>query len=187
LAPSYIDRIRLEATASEIWTFEANVLPGLLQTEAYARTAALSRCGPESSPELDDFVAVRMNRQAIFTGPEPPMLRVVLGEGLLRQRTGGDEVFRAQLLELRKRITNPNVTIQVLPFLKNAHPGFTGGFTVLRLVSLDLAHIELMSSDIYIEDDDGVDRYLQAFEQLSSLALDPAATDALFAEVLDTL
>jgi hypothetical protein len=88
---------------------------------------------------------------------------------------------------MREQASRPNVTVQVLPFTQEAHPGVTGGFTVLRLASLDLVHIELMSSDVYVEDEVGVDRYLHAFEQLSSLALSPDASDALIADLADRL
>ncbi|MBC6459636.1 helix-turn-helix domain-containing protein [Actinomadura sp. HBU206391] len=186
LSPSYIDLIRLEASAREIWTYEVQIVPGLLQTDAYARAAALASWEP-SADELDEFVGVRMSRKAVLTRDEPATLRVVLGEAALRNRLGGRDAFRAQLAHLRECAGRPNISLQILPFTDQPHPGISGAFTVLRLPSLDVAHVELMSSDAYIEDQDGVQQHVEAFKRLADLALSPAASERLISETIDKL
>lgn len=186
LSPSYIDLIRLEATAEEIWTYEIQIVPGLLQTEAYARTAALASWQP-SADQLDEFVGVRMSRKTVLMREEPVTFRAILGEAALRNHLGGPRVFAEQLAHLRQCAKQPNVCLQVLPFMDKPHPGISAGFTVLRLPSLDVAHVELMGSDAYIEDEGAVEAHVRAFDSLSAEALDPAASDALISETMDRL
>jgi hypothetical protein len=186
LSPSYVDLIRLEATAEEILTFEVQIVPGLLQTDAYAHAASVASWAP-TQEELEHFVTVRMNRKNVLEGEHPTTLHVILNEAALRNPIGGKEVFRDQLQHLREWEARDHVTIQVLPFTDRAHPGVTGAFTILRLPSLDAVHVELMSSDAYVEDDHGVARYLQAFDRLSKFALTPGESDSFIAKVVDTL
>ncbi|MET8145113.1 helix-turn-helix transcriptional regulator [Sphaerisporangium sp. NPDC005288] len=187
LAPSYLDRIRLEATATAIWTYETSLVPGLLQTEAYARTfvSALAHFG--SVAELDDFIAVRMERRAILVGPKPVVMRVVINEAALHHPIGGPEVFRDQLDHLSKVAESPHVTLQVLPFTGRPNPGLFGAFTLLRLPKLDVVHVETMNSDAYIEDERGVAQYVSAFDLLCDLALSPEETALLLAESASNL
>lgn len=187
LAPSYLDLIRLEATATEIWTYEMSLIPGLLQTEAYARAFVSSLGELGSVSRLDEFITVRMNRKAIISRDEPVTLRAVISEAILRQPIGGEEIFRDQLQHLREYMTRPNVTLQVLPFLDRPNPGLFGAFSVLRLPSLDVVHVETMNTDAYIEDEHSVDQYLRAFERLTDLALKPAESDAFLRQIAVTL
>lgn len=118
----------MEARATYISTFQAQLVYGLLQTEAYAR-AILGVRGDEG---LDGKVAARMERQRIMDREHPPLMWVVLSEAVLHQQIGGREVMRnqlAHLLELRKREW---VKVQILPFEVGAHAGLMGSFTLLR-------------------------------------------------------
>ncbi|MDH2428658.1 helix-turn-helix transcriptional regulator [Sphaerisporangium sp. TRM90804] len=182
LAPSYVDRIRLESTATELWTYETCLVPGLLQTEAYARTfvSALGELG--SVAELDEFIAVRMNRRAILTADRPVTLRAVVSEAFLRHPIGGEAVFRDQLEHLRDVAGLPNVTLRILRFSGRPNPGLFGSFTVIRLPSVDVAHVETMNTDAYIEDERSVGQYLDAFDRLCQLALSPEETIEILAE-----
>ncbi|MEU0480030.1 Scr1 family TA system antitoxin-like transcriptional regulator [Streptosporangium sp. NPDC006013] len=84
MAPSYVDLIRLESTATEIQTYEAYLMPGLLQTEAYARTFVSAMQGLSSATELGEFVAVRTTRKTILRRQEPVTLRALISEAALR-------------------------------------------------------------------------------------------------------
>jgi hypothetical protein len=106
---------------------------------------------------------------------------------VLRHAIGGKEVFREQLTYVRDCGAWQNVTVQVLPFTSRPHPGMTGAFTLLRLPSLDVAHVEMLNSDAYIENERGVDQYLRAFARLSEMAFDPVESSQLIASVIDTL
>lgn len=187
LSPSYLDLIRIEATADEIHTYETHFVPGLVQTEAYARAAATASWEPASAEALDEFVAVRMNRKQIFSRDVPVRLKAVISEAVLRHPVGGKEIFRAQLRHLNERAAAGEIVLQVLPFGAGPHPGMAGAFTVLRLPSLDVVHVELMNSDAYIEDDVGVAHYMSAFERLSSLAADPDESERLIAQAAHRL
>jgi transcriptional regulator with XRE-family HTH domain len=186
LSPSYLDLIRLEATATNAQTYETHFVPGLLQTESYARAVPAAR-EPSSNDEVDRFVAIRMNRQAVLTQAEPMGLSVVISEAVLRQHLGGPRVFGDQLRHLLDIANQDHITLQVLPFTHQAHPGMTGAFTVLRLPSLDVAHVEMLNSDAYIEDERSVQQYLLAFERLSDLALSETDSVELITETIGKL
>ncbi|GAA3753022.1 transcriptional regulator with XRE-family HTH domain [Spinactinospora alkalitolerans] len=187
LSPSYLDLVRLEATATRISTFEVGVLPGLLQHEGYARAAVQATSGTAlSDSELDQFVSVRKQRQQILVRDEDPVaFHAVVHEALLHQRLGGSDVFTAQLEHLLECTKRPNITVQVLPLATSAHPALVGAFTVLGMSRLEFVHVELMTSDVYIEDTVGVQRYQDAFTALSDLALSPDESARLIVDKID--
>ncbi|MFE7930301.1 helix-turn-helix domain-containing protein [Streptomyces sp. NPDC057456] len=130
--PSWFQQVaELQTRASEIYSFEMGMVPGLLQTRAYARAVlgAIDRAG------LDDRTAVRLARQRIFEKGEPPLLWVVLSEAALYQEIGGPAAMREQLAHLLSFQNNPLINIQVLPFSAGAHAGMTGSFDVYRFAS----------------------------------------------------
>jgi len=181
LPPSHIDLIRLEATARAIQTYEMQLIPDLLQTEAYARAAALAHW--DLAPgQLERFVDVQMRRQKGLAGEDPLTLRVVLDEAALRTSLGGVEIFRDQLAHLRECAARPNVTLQVVPSTTGAHRGKASAFSILRLPTLDAVHITLLNSDIYAADDGSVQRYLTVFDTIAALALDPAESNTSIEE-----
>ncbi|MET8164521.1 helix-turn-helix transcriptional regulator [Streptomyces sp. NPDC005329] len=121
----------LEARALEICTFQTHLVHGLLQTPAYARAVL----GVLDQNDLDDRTAVRIARQRIFDKAAPPVLWIVISEGVLCQEIGGREVMRAQLDHLLSFETNPRINVQVLPFAAGAHPGAQGSFTLFRFAA----------------------------------------------------
>ncbi|MFI5762668.1 helix-turn-helix domain-containing protein [Streptomyces sp. NPDC051563] len=118
----------MEAQSTYVSTFQAQVVYGLLQTEAYAK--ALLRV--EYSDSVDEVVAARMDRQRILARETPPLLLVVLDEALLHRKVGGREVMRNQLAHLLTFVDRPWIQIQVLPLSTGEHAGMTGSFTLLR-------------------------------------------------------
>ncbi|MGW4563402.1 helix-turn-helix domain-containing protein [Streptomyces sp. NPDC004561] len=118
----------LQARAAEIYSFETGMVPGLLQTRAYARAVL----GVIDHTGLDDRTAVRLARQRIFEKEEPPLFWVVLSEAALHQEIGGREVMRDQLAHLLSLGGDPRINVQVLPFSGGAHAGMTGSFDVYR-------------------------------------------------------
>ncbi|MEU6949064.1 helix-turn-helix transcriptional regulator [Streptomyces sp. NPDC046316] len=118
----------LEAKATYISTYQAQLVYGLLQTEEYAR-AVLSVDHPD---RLDEMVAARMERQRILEREHPPVLCVVLDEAVLRLEIGGREVMRSQLQGLLRCMQREWIQIQVLPFAVGQHAGMMGSFTLLR-------------------------------------------------------
>ena len=124
--------IGLESEAVRLRDFQPLVMPGLLQTEDYAR--AVLRAAPHagSSGEVDRQVALRMERQNILSQPSPPDVWLVLSESVLRVRVGGPAIMRAQLRRLTEAAERPNITLQVLPFTTAAYVHPISPFTMLE-------------------------------------------------------
>ena len=106
------------------------MVPGLLQTEEYAR-AVLSSGPPLVASKIDEYVAARMEPQRILARPKPPLLWVVLDEAVLRRTIGGANVMRAQLAHLVEAAISSYVVLQVLPFSSGPQAGLSGAFTIL--------------------------------------------------------
>jgi transcriptional regulator with XRE-family HTH domain len=135
--PSYsAPVIDYETRAVRIHEWELRVIPGLLQTEGYARsviTAGKPRLGPD---DLDRLVGSRIERQRLLTRDDPPMFWTVLHEGTLRHIVGGRAVMAGQLDKLIDVARLPDVVIQVLPFTASDHPGTDGPISVFDLPTL---------------------------------------------------
>ena len=169
----------LESTAAAIRGFEMQFVPGLFQTEDYAR--AVIRLGHEtaSAGEIEQRVALRLKRQDLHSTPEPPVIWSVMDEAVLRRQVGGPAVMRVQLRRLAEAASMPHVTFQVVPFGAGAHAGASGSFTVLRFAERDLpdvVYIEQLTSAMYLEQRPDVEHHLEVLDRLSGQALTPAAT-----------
>jgi transcriptional regulator with XRE-family HTH domain len=187
LSDAYQDFIGLEATAASIWTYEAQLIPGLLQTEAYARTIAAASLVGESHEEREQFVQVRLTRQQVLTRDNPLQFWAILSEGALRQMVGGPDVMRTQLRHLAEITTSqPGVNLQVLPFAAGAHAATSGPFVIMKFPEapdLGVVYLEGQTGGIYLETADEVARYTLVFEHLRASALSTAATVRLIQEV----
>ncbi|MET7298699.1 Scr1 family TA system antitoxin-like transcriptional regulator [Embleya sp. NPDC005575] len=123
--------VELEEAASIIRSFEVQVVPGLLQTERYAR--AVLAAGRLDLKDLDEQVSARLQRQRVFERADPPELRVVLDENVLRRTWGGRDVTRAQLERVIELAEQPRFVIQVIPYESGSHAGVGGPFAALTL------------------------------------------------------
>lgn len=121
---------REEARAMRIRTFQSQVVPGLLQTEDYARALIQSAQPRATHDRIEALVAARMARRAIFESENPPHLWAILDEAVLRRPIGGPAVMVPQLERLLKESASPNVTIQILPFAAGTHPAMDGAFVL---------------------------------------------------------
>jgi len=179
----------LEAAATIIRSYELQFVPGLLQTEGYAR--ALIRMG--NAPTEEDVLRraeARMSRQDILTRETPPKLWAVVDEGALRRPIGGEAVMREQLKHLIDMCDHPAVTVQVLPFSVVSHPAMGGPFTILRFSEPDLrdvVYIEQLTSALYLDKAAEVDSYLEVMEQLCLQAKPAAKTPQILQSALDNL
>ncbi|WP_420311871.1 helix-turn-helix domain-containing protein [Streptomyces sp. YS-B37] len=130
--PAWFQQVgELEARAVEICSFEAHMVLGLLQTEAYARAVL----GTLNQSNLDDRTTVRTGRQRIFEKEKPPVFWAILSEAALYLEIGGRETMRNQLGRLLAYEDNPRINIQILPFAAGAHAGLTGSFDLYRFPS----------------------------------------------------
>jgi DNA-binding XRE family transcriptional regulator len=163
----------LEQAAGLIRGYEPHCIPGLLQTEDYARALTAAGYPNASSEETARRVALRMARQQILSRPEPPRLWVVIDEAVLRRPVGGTAVMSAQLGQLIEATAQPNVTLQVLPLAVGAHPVMYGMFHLLRFPSAELPDIiygENLTSAFYLDKAADVAAYTEALDRLCAQA-----------------
>jgi transcriptional regulator with XRE-family HTH domain len=164
----------LEAEAASIAQFSSLLVPGLLQTEAYA-LEILSAIRRDSTPDLRRL-KLRMNRQALLIDQKLPEYGVVLDEAVLRRTIGGLQVMHHQVGHLIDAAALPNVTLQVLPFSTGAHPGVDGGFTIFKYrepIDPDVVYLETAVGQAYIEDSTETGHYNWIIDRLRDAALDP--------------
>ncbi len=140
-----------EATAEAIRSWEPLMVPGLLQTEDYAR-AILSGEPGATTEEIEAHVIARMERQSILRRPKPPMLWAVVDEGVLHRPIGSRAVMAAQLAHLVELGTAPRITIQILPLSARSTTGLLGGFAISQAHGApDTAYVEA-ASDAQVTD-----------------------------------
>jgi transcriptional regulator with XRE-family HTH domain len=185
----YSTYIGLEAEAVSMLTYQV-VIPGLFQTEDYAR-AIIKGTGPTLDAEaLDQRVDVRLTRQAILTKQRPVEVRAVLDEAAVRRMVGGHDVMRRQLGRMLELAELPNVIIQVIPFETGAHPGtMMGAFTILGFdhpADPGLVYVE-GDSDPYPDRDGDLQRYTMAFDHLRAAALSVSQTATLLRDLVKEL
>jgi transcriptional regulator with XRE-family HTH domain len=167
--------ISLEEAAVQISGYEVQFVPGLLQTEEYARAVTL--LAYSNPKEIGRRVSLRMARQARLSGANPVSLGMVLDEAALRRPIGGPSVMRTQLKHLVEMSQRPNVTIQILPFKVGGHAAAGGPFSVLHFAESDLSdivYLEQLATAQYLEKPDMVGRYLAVMERLCLEAATPA-------------
>jgi transcriptional regulator with XRE-family HTH domain len=187
IQPHFATYLGLESAASEIRIYEVSLIPGLLQTEDYAR--AVIRAGMMTGPaeDLDRRVELQMARQPALTRDDPPRLWAVLDEAALRRRVGGAGLMRLQLEHLLGLAALPNVALQVIPFGGGAHPAMGRPFVILvfpERVDTDVVYLEDLTSSLYLEDLAEVDRYNVFFNHLRATALSFDDSAALITSVL---
>ncbi|MGH3921677.1 MAG: DUF5753 domain-containing protein [Pseudonocardiaceae bacterium] len=129
----YTAYIAFEAEARSVSNYELLVVPELLQTEAYARAVITSGLPMVSEHEVEQHVQARIERQRLFTKPDPLKLSAIVDEAALHRQVGGPGVMRAQLVHLMKAAHEPHVTFHVIPYSTGAHPGMSGSFVLLDL------------------------------------------------------
>jgi transcriptional regulator with XRE-family HTH domain len=190
IQPQFATYVGLESAASEIRVYEVNIIPGLLQTEDYARTIMRSGTMNGNEEDVERKVALRMARQPALTRDDPPMLWTVVDEAALRRRVGGTELMRAQLEHVLGLSSLKNVAMQVIPFGAGAHPAMGRPFVILvfpERVDPDVVYLEDLTSTLYLEDVDEVDRYNVFFNHLRATALSFEDSAALVTSVLKDL
>jgi transcriptional regulator with XRE-family HTH domain len=178
--------VGLEAETAAVRGYEISVVPGLLQTPDYAR-AVLREMFPRHGPEqIDRLVDLRMERQRRFDDDPPLELWAILDEAVVRRPVGGRQVMRAQLDHLLDMALRPGITVQVLPFDCGAHAGHGGPFSILEFpnrADSEVAYVESVAGNLYLEKDREVRARAEAFDRLRAAALAPAASADLIAHV----
>jgi transcriptional regulator with XRE-family HTH domain len=179
--------VGLEEAATGIRAYEIQFVPGLLQTEEYARAVTLLGHANAPADEIERRVKLRMARQGLLTGTQPPHLWVVLDEAVLRRSVGRPGVMRGQLKHLLEATERPNVTIQIVPFMAGGHAAAGGPFSILRFAEFDLpdvVYLEQLTSALYLDKRDTVEHYLAVMERLCLEASPAAASAKAISEIM---
>jgi transcriptional regulator with XRE-family HTH domain len=187
--PSWFDTyLGLEQAASVIRVYHPQLVPGLLQTQDYAR-AVMQACHVQVSvDEVERRVALRLARQAFLSQPGAPQLWVLLDEAALRRPLGDQKVQRAQLVHLTEMAQRPNVTLQVVPFSAGGHVAVGGPFTILRFAEPDLpdvVYLEHLTNAVYLDKKRDTVQYLAIMDRLCVQAESPSATINFLQQVID--
>jgi transcriptional regulator with XRE-family HTH domain len=185
LQPHVATYLGMESAASEIRIYEVNLIPGLLQTEEYAR--AVLTAGTVSSPrsDVERQVALKMERQRLAM--TSPKVWAVLDEAALRRQVGGPEVMRVQLEYLRELGSLRNVRLQIIPFGGGAHPAMGRPFIILAFgeeADPDVVYLKNLTGALWVENVEEVDRYNVFFNHLQATALSFENSAALMTAVL---
>jgi transcriptional regulator with XRE-family HTH domain len=166
--------VGLEASASRMYSYDGEVVPGELQTTEYAR-AVFGAEQPHESELAERHIKLRMQRQkTLFGRTPPPRLVTVLGEGALVRPVGGEEVLKAQIEHLRRLSQEDNVDIRVLPFAVGAHAAMAGAFRILEFDDPDdpdVVYLESHVGALYLEEQAEVDEYRRIFDLISKDAV----------------
>lgn len=179
--PSWLEQLLvLERDASVVLEVALTVVPGLLQTERYAR-AVVSAGSPGY---VDEYVAARMERQTILDGKV--RLWVVIHEAALRRKVGGAEVMRGQIEHLIEMSRQPNVNIMIIPNAVGAHRGMLTSFKLLEFPvapNYKLAYTEHLNGAIYVDDPVDVAVFEDAYRHLADAALKSIPSVALLEQI----
>jgi DNA-binding XRE family transcriptional regulator len=175
-----------EAEATSLRTFELVLVPGLLQTPEYARAVLRTRVGA-SEDEIDQLVAARIERQTILDRDDPPLLWVVIDEGVLHRAVGGPDVMGHQVEHLAEMAERPSVVIQVIPSGVGAHEGLAGAFMIADFASSpSIVYLETALTGLVVERPEDVSAVTLRYETLKTEALPRAASLELLREVAKT-
>jgi hypothetical protein len=170
--------VGLEQATSLIRTYELQFVPGLFQTEDYARAVTVLGHRSAAADEIERRVSLRLQRQQILTRPDAtPRVWAVIDESALRRPLGGREVMRAQLTRLIELGELPQVTLQVMPFDQGGHSAAGGSFSILRFAEPelpDIVYIEQLTGALYLDRLEEADHYREVMNSLSAEAETPA-------------
>ena len=191
LPANYTDYLAAENEAQSIWNWNPFAIPGLLQTEAYARVVhrafqSMFRLPPG---DAERRIEIRRVRQQLLSRNPPPDLSVVIDESVLHRNFGGKAVMREQLLRLTELSQLPNVQILVFP-LDAEHTVAPGPFSYMRFLQVhaiplhDIVTVEHLTGSYYLEDEEQTFLYRVSFEWLAENSLTPEQTSDLITEAV---
>src|SRR5260370_9876031 len=182
--------VGLEEAASVLRVYEFQCGPGLLQPASYAR-AVMARGWPGApEEEIGGGVSIRVTRQELLTKQGGPRLWAVVDEAALRRSVGGREVFRSQLEHLIELTQDARITLQVAPFRAGSHAAEAGAFTIMRFPEADLPdvlYLEQLTSALYLNKHEPVERYSEVMERLSVESEAPERTAEILRDLLPDL
>ncbi|RBQ14015.1 transcriptional regulator [Spongiactinospora rosea] len=180
--------IGLEAEASTLLTFQPQVIPGLLQTQEYARAIIMATSiSSGRSDETAEKLNVRASRQELLTRNPPLSIHAILDEAIFH-RQFGVEIMMGQCAKLLELSALPNVTIQVLAFSSGAHPALDGAFNILEFplpIDPAIVYLEQAASGLVLEDAHELTMYTDVFQRLAKQALPPDESASLISTLME--
>jgi hypothetical protein len=189
VVPDWLQQlIGLERDAHVIRTYETQFVPGLLQTPAYAQAVVISGHRLAPSEEVDQRVALRLERQRRMNEPGAPVLWALIDEGVLHRPVGGPQVMRDQLVYLLEALRQPGVRLQIASYEASAAATPGAAVTYLRFAQgflPDVVYLEHMTSAVYLDRLEDLDKYRAALDELSALAATPAESRAKLEAALE--
>jgi len=186
-ATRYDGYLALEAGAVTLSSYQPMLVPGLLQTEDYARAVISQMRMDLTSGQVEALVRVRLERQnSRLSGDRPAKLWAILDEAVVRRTIGSASVMRDQMQKLLTASEQPNITVQLLPFSLGAHPGLYGPFVILAFPdpTPDLVWLENPKNSVYLEAADDVANYKEVFDHLRACALGPSETRTRITQII---
>jgi len=193
VAPSLLlQLIEYESVASAIRQFETLFIPGILQTEEYARAVIQNYYDDEGpgSDKLRALVELRVRREGLLNSEHSPSFNFMLDEAAVSRLVGGSSVMRSQLRRLIAVAEKPNVTVEIVPFSAGLHPGMRGPFEIIEFVDpldKDIVFVETPRGDIISDDPKETKSYRDAFDRLEKASLGPRDSLALLARIAEEL
>lgn len=182
--------VGLESDAEDLWNYEAEFVPGLLQTTEYVQEITKVARPDATADELARAVQLRHERQARLDGDHPPQLHAYLNEAVIRRVVGNAEVMAEQLDYLVTASDRDTITLRIVPFTAGAHAAMTGSFVLMRFpeeASAAFAYVENERGGVYQEDPGDIDRYTFVVRQLDDRALSEADSRALIKQAAKEL
>ncbi|HEY7147578.1 MAG TPA: helix-turn-helix transcriptional regulator [Streptosporangiaceae bacterium] len=179
--------VGLEEATSLLRVYELQFVPGLLQTAGYARAVVAGGQSGAAGAEIERRVQLREARQELLGKPGGPRLWAVIDEAALRRPIGGREVMRAQLSRLIEATAEPDVTLQIVPFESGGHAAEGGAFTIMRFPEPelpDIVYVEQLTSALYLDKREDVERYSEVMEKLSVESEPPERTAGLLSQIM---
>ena len=181
-------RMELEGRARRIQEFSGQIVPGLLQTEDYARAQFRISAPKASAEEIEDLVFARMSRQVIVSSPLTSDLSVILDEAVLHRAFGGPAVMRAQLALLADMTETPSTTLQVLPFSYGGHALVGGSLSLWTLDDgIQVAYEEAILTGTLLEDMAAVASRQVIYDHLRACAPSPSESADIIRSVMEAL
>jgi transcriptional regulator with XRE-family HTH domain len=174
-----------EAEATALRSYENLLIPGLFQTEDYAR-AVLSTRPNTAQNAVEELVAARLQRQEVLDREEPPLIWSLIDEAAVQREVGTPEIMNSQLRQLAYLSSRPNITIQVVPYSAGPHSGLLGAFVIAELDdSPPIAYLETAAEGETVEDPSVLARLALTFDNLRSKALPDVASRDMIVKIAE--
>lgn len=185
-ARDYINYLGFEAIASTMRQYHPTLVPGLLQTEDYAREI-LTKVHDNTPAMVDRLVNARLRRQGLLEGDTGPEFRIIVDEAALRRPVGSMRVMKAQLRHLKELSEYDRVNLMILPISAGAHPGMRGPFILLDFDDPSLDDVLFMENprgDYMTRDDpDSIEKYSKLFKELEGWSVTGPQFDKMLGQI----